>query len=55
MNDDTDLDETRVYLDVEGWTVLDDGEFEMCFPPDEWDQLVDSVESMRVDRRGMMS
>lgn len=55
IDDDEDWSETKVYLDVEGWTVLDDGEFEFSFPPETWDEIVSTVESMRADRRGMMS
>ncbi len=54
--DDDDDDETierrwiLVDLDAEGCTVIDDGMIEIIFDPEQWDNVVERVDDMRLDR-----
>ncbi len=56
MDDSDDDDETierrwiTIDLDAEGCTVIDDGMVEIIFDPEQWDNVVERVDDMRLDR-----
>ena len=52
---DDDYDPVTATVEADGWITLDDGEWSIGFPPEEWDALVAHVEEQRTERRMRLS